>query len=382
LGLLEMYATQNGFCDFSKYPLEIPIDLSNQTEKLKSVPSSDRLPRLVMVIIAFQDAKHLERLVRAVYLPHHLIIIHLDRVTPLKFERQVNKIATRYSNVVVVKFGMVIYRTDSVSMINYKIMNWLVNVVQLKYDYHLTLDGASFPLYKATTLALYIKNHHRHVWLGQLLHQGKVLAAKNSRQWAYLARKRIIFTAGKKSYQQRTKKIERHGFISSISETIRTNMTKKTNSGNQGIFSYDVVKKLTMSTEVKEMFALAKYGCCCCIEERTWFAATRIIGYKDHALEKASTFQVWGGNITCAPSMNNAILRMNSSICYKSEDASSGSLALQASQNQQINIYIRGDEILHQIKVAKRRGFLFARKFSSEDKGSMQLLNYIQQEVL
>jgi hypothetical protein len=380
LGLLEMYATHHGNCDFNRYPLEISADLSNAS-KIADIPLNKELPRFVMVIVAYKDATHLKRLVRAIHLSHHIIVIHLERVTPLKFEQQVYDIATDYDNVLVVKFGTVAYRTDSVSMINYQIMNWIVNKIRVHFDYYFTLDGSAFPLYTAIELAKHLRNTHREIWLGQLLYKGKVLVDDNIPQWGHLMRKRLIFTGGWNKYQQRTKKSNTNGFKAVIPSFVLKSMTKKAVSGNQAVFSYNFVKKLTMSAEVKELFAIAKYSCCCCLEERTWIAAARIIGYGDMALDVASMFQLWGGSNKCVSTMNNAILSLNSTLCYRTEDATAGSLALTISRNEGDAIYIKGDQVFAQLKDAKRRGFLFARKFDSEDQGCLHLLEMIEHNL-
>jgi hypothetical protein len=384
LGLLEIFATHRGHCDFERFPLQIAYDLSAAASVLRRVPSNPSLPRLAIVIVAFKDAEHLDKLVEALHMVHHYIIIHLERLTPSSFTDQAYKIASKYLNVVVVKFGTVTYRTDSVSFINYQIMNWLVNDLLLDYDYHLTLGGAVYPLYNAKELALRLKQNHRDIWLGELLQNGMLLKDEAEQaQFHYLIRKRLIFTSGETKYQQRTKKYAQSGFEPIVPGFIQTNMTKKTNSGNQAIFSYKFVRQLTLSAQVKELFAIAKYGCCCCLEERTWIAAAGMIGYRDVALEQASMWQVWGGETTCQSSMNNAILTVNASICYKNEDATE--IRQQTGQNHRSTkeepVYIKGDKVLDALKDAKRRGFMFARKFKSDDASSMDLLRMIQQEL-
>jgi hypothetical protein len=42
-------------------------------------------------------------------------------------------------------------------MINYQIMNWLVNDLKLEYDYHFTLGGAGYPLHSANELAQHLQ---------------------------------------------------------------------------------------------------------------------------------------------------------------------------------------------------------------------------------
>jgi hypothetical protein len=381
LGLLEMYATQKGFCDFAAYPLQISYDLSDAEALLRSVPANDSLPRFAFVIIAFKDAVHLERLVKAVHLPHHYIILHLERSTSPSYAIQVRRLASQYRNIAVVEFGTIIYPTDSISMINYQIMNWLVNTLKLAYDYHFTLGGAVYPLYSAKELAQHLKAVKHDVWLGAILHNGKALVGDGMGQWDYLVRKRLIFTSGERKYQQRTKTTNQNGFVVTIPDFIKTNMTKKTNSGNQGVFSHKFLKELTNSAQVKELFSIAKYGCCCCLEERTWIAAARIIGYKKQALEAASMFQVWGGDSSCKSSMNNAVLSVNASLCFKTEDASENSKFSKESHTEGVPFYLYGNEMLAALKDAKNRGFMFARKFDSEDPSSAELLGIIQSEL-
>ena len=131
-------------------------------------------------------------------------------------------------------------------------------------------------------------------------------------------------------------------------------MTGKTNSGNQAVFSYRVVKEFVNSPQVKELFGLAKYGCCCCLEERTWIAAANMIGYGREALETASMFQVWGGEPECGDgSMRNALLIPNATICYTSDDATKGNLFERqqkgVNDTSKENSYFRGDKLLEEL---------------------------------
>lgn len=381
LGLLEVYATHSGHCDFSKFPLQIAYDLRSQASMLNAIsPAPKKFLRLVIVIVAFKDSKHLSRIIRAVHMPHHYIIIHLERLTPSNYVKDVEKIASQYNNVVVVQFGTVTYRTDSVSFVNYQIMNWITNNLGLEYDYYLTLGGAVYPLFNAEDLLIHLERTKRDVWLGELTHGGNLLVDGNTDQHHYLMRKRLIYTSGKRKYQQRTKKYLNNGFIPNIPGYIQRNMTKKTNSGNQGVFSKKFVKELTNSPEVKELFATAKYGCCCCLEERTWIAAASIIGYQKQALARASIFQVWGGKETCGSSMNNAVLGVNASICFRNEDATEGSVYLEKNHVGGDAVYFKGNETISILRKAKNRGFMFARKFSSEDSNSMKLLDLIEEK--
>jgi hypothetical protein len=260
-------------------------------------------------------------------------------------------------------------------------MNWLVNNLKLEYNYHFALDGAAYPLYSANELARHFQTTQRDVWLGEMLHKGKVLVdGKGGYQWISLTRTRFVFTT-RKEERFITQQIKRNGFVVTIPDFIRTNMTKKTNSGNQGVFSHKFVKELTNSPQVKELFALAKYGCCCCIEERTWITAASILGYKKQALEAASMFQVWGGASTCGGSMNNAVLSLKDDVCFRIEDARENSTFPEVPQKQVGPLYVHGSEMLEVLKSAKKRGFMFARKFNSEDTSSLKLIGIIQREL-
>jgi hypothetical protein len=314
-------------------------------------------------------------------MPHHLIIVHLERSSPPSFTDSVHKIASKHTNVVVVQFGTIIYQTDSVSMVNYQIMYWLTEELKLSYDYLVTLGNAVYPLYSAKELTNYFQKTDRDIWLGELRKSG------GGTSWAYLERKRLLFTAGDQKYTQRTKKWKQTGlFDAPTPEYIKTNMTEKTNSGNQAVFSHKVVKKLIGSPQVRELFAMAKYGCCCCLEERTWIAAARIIGHGREAMEAASMFQVWGGEQACGDgSMKNALLRSNETICYKSEDVTKGNLFERQQNNSEDmgveNSYFRGDKLLDELRLAKERGFLFARKFKSDDRNSQELIKMIMKSI-
>ncbi len=390
LGLLEVFATHSkgegnsSICNFDRYSLSPRgADLLSAASALRNVPSSpDGVPRLVFVIIAFQDADHLQALIETCQMPHHLIIVHLERKSPTSFTNRVHEIANKYSNVVVVQFGSIIYKTDSVSTVNYQIMHWLTEELNIPYDYLLTLGNAAYPLYAAQELTNFFRNTQRDIWLGELrnnMNAGWI-------GWGYLERKRLIFTAGDEKYTQRTKKWKQNGFDAAIPEYIKANMTQKTNSGNQAVFSHKVVKKLVNSPQVRELFGMAKYGCCCCLEERTWIAAANMVGHGKEAMDAASMFQVWGGEPNCGDgSMKNALLVPNSTICYKSEDVTSGNLFERQQKGIQDtsveNSYFRGDALLEELRMAKERGFLFARKFKSTDPRSLQLIQMIKTNI-
>lgn len=421
--LLEMYATASGLCDFSRYKPTVPSQSASATAannnnknenddadvpvttsgllsvevaaaklrdaaellELQTTSSGDQtesdhdkgmLARLAVSIVAYQDIHHLQRLIQAIHLPIHVIIVHLDRRTSAEFAQQVCEFADEYENVVVLQFGTIVYKTDSVSMVNLRIMRWLVYDVELTFDYFITLGGAAYPLQDAHDLAYSLQQIGRQIWLGELTNKGeRVKSPQDSR----LRRKRLVFTgeifddAGNtNAIPIISKRLPSTTFSGeSLPDVIVESMNQKSVSGNNAIFAYDTVKELLDSPDVMELFARSKYGCCCCLEERNWIAALTMIGLQEEALEQASMWQVWGGAETCQSSMKNALLSRNASLCYRLEDAT-----LDPPQ-----MYIRGDVTMDFLKDAKQRGFYFARKFHSDNPESMELLEDIRTDL-
>jgi hypothetical protein len=423
LELLEIYATDSGLCDFSRYKPTVPSAststsahaVENENDdadvliKASGLLSADAaatklrdaadllelqggqtdndpdnqndnamLARLAVSIVAYQDIHHLQRLIQAIHLPHHVIVVHLDRRSSAAFAQQVSRMADEYENVVVLQFGTIVYKTDSVSMVNLRIMRWLLYDLELTFDYFVTLGGAAYPLQDAHDLAYSLQQTGRRIWLGELTNNGeRVKSPQDSR----LRRKRLVFTGGsfgdagnvdEPMIPILSKRLPSGTFSGeSLPDVIVESMNQKSVSGNQAIFAYGTVKELLDSQDVMELFARSKYGCCCCLEERNWIAALTMIGLQEEALEQASMWQVWGGAETCESSMKNAVLSRNASLCYRLEDAT-----LDPPQ-----MYIRGDETMDFLKDAKRRGFYFARKFHSDNPESMELLEDIRTDL-
>jgi hypothetical protein len=375
LELLEMYATHHGYCHFDGgFPY--PPNLQHAEQVFRSIPASPNYPRLAIIIIAFQDAPQLQRLVEAVYMPHFYIMIHLERRTSLKFKEEAQVIASRYNNVVVVQFGTIVYRTDSVSMIQLQLMKWFVTK-DFHHDFHVTLNGAAFSLYSAKELALHLQQTDRKVWMGELTNGRDGIRVRTSQAQLLMGAKRLVYTQGstmKGTFRVASSLIS-HGLNTTLSHTIQESMSRKSVSGNQAVYSHGVVKKLLASRDAMELFALAKYGCCGVLEERTWIAAMRLIGVGEQALENGCMWQVWGGEARCMSSVNNAILTRNETLCFKVEDGTMG-----RNDTGGGALYIRGNEMMDYLRDAKRRGFLFARKFQSDNEESMALLDDIRRE--
>ena len=365
--LLEIYATQYGYCDFSRYQPSVPHDTPNlerSTHVVKEIASRHARPgtsaRVVFCIIAYQDAKHLNKLIQAIHQPHHIILVHLERSTPTDYARQVEELASHYDNVVILQFGTVIYKTDAVSMINFRIMRW-IEQLKLDYDYFAAMGGAVYPLYNATSMSQYLfaQSKHKNVWLGEMTMKG---AQVNHPQARVLMQRRLISTSEK--IHQSIK----FPFGQDAPDWIDKCMRYKTASGNQAVYSKSTIQKLLDNPQVAELFARAKYGCCSALEERTWIAALDLVGLLDEAKRNHGTWQAWGGYDSCRGSMHNALLSMNESICLRLEYPGS-------------EMYVSANMTLGLLKQAKKDGFLFARKFRSDDSSSMEVLASIEQEI-
>ena len=380
LELLEQYAADHQFCDYSLYRPTV-YGHEEQGTRLKAT-FSDGVQRLAVVIIAFQDVDHLAALVEAIYEPQNIILIHMERHADSDFRRSVLDMAETYENVVVLQFGTITYRTDSVSMINLRIIRWITLDLQLEYDYVLLMDGSAYPLVSTQQLLKELRTamvlpdssdemqpqERRQVWLGELTHKNERVVEVPSN--LLLRHKRLIYTGNNQKLHKRLKYVSDEDVLS---QTIRYSMVYKSTSGNQGIYSHHVIHQLLASDDVMEIFALSKYGCCCCIEERNWIAALAIIGFEKEALQQTSMFQVWGGvSEECKSTMNNAVLDRNKTLCYKSEDPERPDTSTP---------YFRGSELWGQLLDARRRHFLFARKFRSASEESQELVTAIQDEL-
>lgn len=421
LMLLEMWAshqlmpgtdTANGeptfICDWNRYPLAIPTPTKEATRILQSVPvtpptTTTALARLCIVIVAYRDIDHLHRIVESLHMDHHMFVIHLERTTSPDYAAQVHTLAAQYHNIAVVQFGSVVYRSDLVSHINYQIMHWLEQQdPPLHYDYLLTLGGAVYPLLGPHELARHLAqqrdDHNRHVWLGELLHNGQSVAGLNS-QYGSIERKRLYSTAaaGKFKMKLSRRAVNTLGFQPTLPSILTDHIRYKANSGNQAVFSKRFIQDLVASSAVRQLFALSKYGCCCCIEERTWIGVAHLLGYGAEAMQYGSMFQTWGGDEECHATMHNAVLTVDqvtnetaTDLCYRYEDGTKGGAgaveggAIQDEKRGRGDhgVYIRGDDaLMATLKDAKARGFLFARKFRSDHAGSMALLQRIRQEL-
>jgi len=112
-----------------------------------------------------------------------------------------------------------------------------------------------------------------------------------------------------------------------------------------------------------------------------------MIGHGSEAVEAASIFQVWGETPVCGKNtMKNSLLLATADVCYQSEDRTSGNLFERNKLNNNNNnkndvAFFRGDQLVEELRLAKERGFLFARKFQSGDQGSLELIEIIKKTI-
>lgn len=401
----------------------VPTSSASAASSSSSIPNPQQQEqppyRLAFVISAFQDVPQLMALLAAIYQPQHFIVIHLERHCPSEYRTRVQEaIATLSSsssfqlswndnNVVLVQFGTVVYRTDSLSMINFRILRWMTVDLQLPYEQILLMDASVFPLVSpsdlVSTLHRQATNEGRSVWLGELTHQGQGVSASACPRTTtnndpvevvtpvdhWLRQKRLIFTRHnnlklhkrlpKDTWDENDENSRNQNNNTNplVPTKIRNHLLFKSTSGNQGIYSRHVVQKMIESDVVMELFALSKYACCCCVEERNWIAALDIVGFGCEAMEHStSMFQVWGGESeTCMGSMKNAVLKSSTALCYRSEDP-----GYPRTNGNTVNSpdYFTGDAMWDRLVDARRRGALFARKFQSDHAESVELRQAIQ----
>jgi len=364
LQLLEQYAMDHGLCDFSMYQPTVSghtIEDERFNLELDALESSKRL---AFVIVAFKDFAHLQQLVNAIHRPQHFIIVHLERRCPETFLIQVKQLEQEYANVVVVQFGTIVYRTDSVSHVNLRILRWITLDLQLPYTAVSLLDGSSYPLVPPDELTNLLADPTLGVYLGELTNNAKKVDEPTDQ---LLRQRRVYLT--RQNHPKLNKRFPRSETVKSVlNAKILQHMHCKSTSGNSGIYSHIVVQDILGSADAMELFALSKYGCCCCLEERNWIAALSLVGHAVEALNHYSMFQVWGGETSCGSSMHNVVLAQNASLCYRTEDA--------------INPHdFWGSAMWSHLSDAKRRGYVYARKFDSTKLQSTNLLDRIRDEL-
>lgn len=376
---LELFSRAAGACNFSEYQPTVPqtaLMLSGNPASSISVlqdPPED-MARIVFCISAFSDFPQLEQLVGAILLPHHLIIIHLERRTPPDFVAHVEQLSKIHKNIIVLQFGSVIYPTDSISHIFLQIMQWVTKDLGLGYDYLMTLGSSTYPLFNAPDMARFLKKDGRRVRLGRMIYgNGKGLCLRHAVSFS------IVFSRGM-GKKEKILDDNMNIFLANIQMPNGTLLppataflprsiarcTKKVNSGNTAAYDRDTVLDLLESGDAKDILSRFKQAGGCCNEESSWGGALASIGRGPDVDKVGMMWQAW----PCQSAMHN--IQLTGKIgCIHIFDSAAG--------------WVRGgrkisglEEIEQELKNAKDRGHLFARKFSSSD---LHWINWIKQHL-
>jgi len=379
---LEIYAKASRLCDYSRYkPSLEDTDAYNITHAkniLMTVPlaTSNKYARIAFVISAFSDVENLTELLKSIHMPHHLIIIHLERRTSPGLVENVQKIANIYNNVAVLQFGTILYPTDTISYVNLRIMRWLLDDLGgLSFDYLFLIAESAFPLWGAKEMAEFLKTETPRVRLGTMVYNdGRDLCRRQA------ASMRLLYTrgVGEKYPIFNVPAVAKLPPLNNATVSggasfflpraeLQSKCTLKSNSGNTAAYDYATVKKLLHSTDAMEWLSHFKYVDGCCMVESSWVGAMEIIGNGQEATEPGAMWQAWGCR---GSSMKNTVLAMGNYTCFDVHDTSSKRKKLNGE-----------NELLEELKNAKKRGQLFSRKFDSLVKDSVALRTWIVQNI-
>lgn len=233
----------------------------------------------------------------AIHLPHHIIIIHLERRTEDSFAYKVRHILTsRYDNVIVIQYGTITYPTDSITHINLDVMRW-VTIGDLSssigyYDYYICLSSSSYPLWGAREMAKVLKqDEQRRIRVGQVAYNFEPwrLCQRHSTYFGLVAtrgvgeKRRIL--DWKESQLGNLLDELRSTSIPSLPEAEKFFMKKeylrgcviKTTSGNTAAYDRQSVIELLSSPEAMELLTRFKLSGGCCHEESSWGGAWGLI---------------------------------------------------------------------------------------------------------
>lgn len=400
--LLELYGTQHGYCKFYRYR---PTFVHGGSA-FAATATALQLPlghaRLAFVIaVRRRDPAHIKRLIRAIHMPHHYIVLHLDMQMDEQTQTELLEIAQDYDNMVVVRFGTIHEGMDGMTNVHLKLMRWLTIELNLKFDYHITLDGASFPLRSAEDMSQHLHTANSSVWLGTLTEQGKLVQQS---QQSLLLDKRVATTSIPEMTTLSSSlfpepNIPNNWFHSNDKNNGYFNY--KTVSGSNAVFSQSIVRQLLASSYAMEIFGHSKYGCCG-LDNYNWMAALKALdqnrsrplssspfNIQQEAKAQTATFQLFGGaDENCeTQSGETAMLTMDASRCYQIEhpqvvesvyNESYRHASFDWSIPKDRRSVHGGPDLVKYLQHAKKAGFLFARQFHSADPQSVSLLDQIE----
>jgi hypothetical protein len=403
LELLELYSLHYGYCDFSRYRPTLGHE-SNAFGKTAMLATPPGLARCAIVIAVHRlDPTHFKRLLQAIHMPHHYVVLYLDRHAPESWHSSLVTIAKslKFDNIEVIQFGTI--QAEDRSIIHLKIMRWLTIELGLTFDYHITLDSSSFPLLSAKAMAQHLHASSQSVWLGTLTEQGNLPSKSQTHR---LVNTRLVTTSTPATVTLGRIFSDNTVLPDLLVQDNRLLMNHKTASGSYAIFSQSLVQRLLSSPKALQIFALSKYGTS--LESYNWMAALQLLRTTDdnnsilpgnnnivnQAKLFTSMFQLWGGTNDREKALRDdadaAVLSVDPTKCYRIEHASVVKAVRGEPTNttvfspsdwaipqERLVLHGIGDVWTH-IKGAIQVGFLFARQFDSSDKQSVELLEAIE----
>ncbi|CAB9499516.1 expressed unknown protein [Seminavis robusta] len=411
LELLELYAMHYGFCNFHRYRPALVKDSKafEDTSKLDAPANSARCAFVITVLA--NDSTHVKRLIQAIHMPHHYIVLHLDQQANEELKTELLELAELYENLELVQFGTIrADREDSMSGIHLKIMRWLTIELGLVFDYHVTLDGASFPLLNAEELARYLFASSHSIWLGTLTEQGNLATKTQTKRLTHARLTTTSIPATVSLGKIFSEKVTLPPELASAAQANRLLLNHKTTKGSYAIFSQDLIRRLLSSPAALQLLASSKYACCSTsFDNYDWMGALELLGVwvnedsfsiPNQAKQYTSMFQLWGGTDNCGDALrddlatDSAMLSTNPSHCYRIEHPQVVKVVMGKKFNTTAfvetdysipkdQLLVKGEgEVWKHLKSAKKVGFLFARQFDSTHPQSVALLNAIEQEWL
>ena len=251
---LEIFARASGVCNFSLYTPTVPVTTGEQVQLNTLV---QRLPvpppnevRLVYCISVFGDFPQLKALVDAITLPQHLLIVHLERRTPVELVNKVRDLSRSHPNLLVLKYGSITYPTDSLSQVFLQIMRLVTSTLKVEYDYVVTLGASAYPLWEAHELAQKLYAEERYVRIGRMVYHGglKRLCKRHASSFGVvlsrgMGPKKLVPLNGLLRSHADTSMLKAEKFLPPKLNLCR----KKTNSGNTAAFDRAAVETLLVS---------------------------------------------------------------------------------------------------------------------------------------
>jgi len=406
LELLEIYGTHYGFCRFHRYKPsynhENPSGSSSGSNTFSNaiVPSPTGHARLAFVIVVRRnDLAHIQRLIKAVHMPQHYIVLHVDATMNEGFFFRLLELTQEYDNIVVVRFetaaslhndnGM-----DSMTHVHLKLMRWLTMDLHLRYDYHITLDDTSFPLYYAEDFARHLFASSNEVWLGKITDQDKEQQPDSYR---------LVTTTFPTTIALQSTLFDPPKSVDWLSQQFND----RTVSGSTAVFSQSVVRQLLSSSRAMEIFGRSKYACCE-VGNYNWMAAMKTLDekhgtgnldpntLKQQAKTQTATFQLQSvtADENCDKASTKRAVATLSNDIHQSFCIEHPSV-VKAVHNQTFTSpdfdwtipndrrkIHGGPELMKYLQSAKKAGFLFARSFDFENLESVALLNEIERTII